>query len=37
MLRAWTDQEGEDATVADLLYRLEGLGLQSKAEGIISV
>ena len=37
MLKMWTEQEGEDATVADLLYTLEGLALQGKADGIIVV
>ena len=37
MLKMWTEQEQEDATIADLLYTLGGLGLQSRAEGIISI
>jgi len=36
MLKVWTEQEGDDATVADLLYRLDGLGLRAKADGLFS-
>jgi len=35
MLRLWTEQEGVEATVADLLYTLEGLKLKHKAGSIL--
>jgi hypothetical protein len=35
MLKMWTEQEKEDATVADLLYQLEGLKLLELAKSVL--
>ena len=37
MLKMWTEQEQDDASVAELLYVLEGLGLKSKAEAVVKI
>jgi len=34
MLKMWTEQEKDDATVADLLYQLEGLKLRNLVNSI---